>query len=193
METHRWTHYPIRFNRKNRMVYVFCFDGVVRSAKWDDLFFTFGRCEWLGVQEWDIRGHALKADKKTVEWTFALHGQSPDKLDLMQYWEFVRRYMEEGPASVHDDVLWCHDIATTREKTWKAGYDVLNLTYGNKFLNSLFTWPAAFVRQYVMKTGKIPVWPDEIEAQCQIDPDDPYALDASNNTGELTRADTVIC
>ncbi|MEQ4639306.1 hypothetical protein AB7Y49_16655, partial [Providencia vermicola] len=35
-----WTHYPIRFDRKNRLVHAHRHDGSVFSARWDDLFFT---------------------------------------------------------------------------------------------------------------------------------------------------------
>ena len=193
-EAYRWTHFPIRFNRKNRMVYVFCFDGVVRSAKWDDLFFTFGRCEWIGVQEWEIRGHALKADKETVEWSFALHGESPIPRELKMYWEFVRRYMEEGSASVHDEVFWCHDIVTKCE-TYQVGLEVLRLELDWKIYRTILApalWFLALARQYVMKTSKIPVWPDEVEAQCKIEPNDAYVIDASNNPDRFPYKGSVI-
>lgn len=184
-ESFRWTHYPIRFNRRNRMVYVFCFDGVVRSAKWDDLFFTLGRFEWTpGGSIWDIRAHALKADRETVEWTFALPCDSEYIHQLKMFWEFVRRYMEEGPASVHDGVLWCHDIATQRE-TYHAGLDALYQTFNGQPFYQIAGAPIfrliALGRSFVMKTSKTPVWPDEVEAQCKVDPADPYLLDASNN------------
>ncbi|EMY6303578.1 hypothetical protein ABCS69_003959, partial [Providencia stuartii] len=34
-----WTHYPIRFDRKNQLVHAHHHDGSVFSARWDDLFF----------------------------------------------------------------------------------------------------------------------------------------------------------
>jgi hypothetical protein len=193
-EAYCWTHYPIRFNRKNRMVYVFGFAGIVRSAKWDDLFFTLGRSEFVMKQQWDIRGHVLKADKETVEWSFALHGESPIPRKLKMYWEFVRRYMEEGPASVHDEVFWCHDIATKRE-TFRVGRDVVQLQEGRGLLEKiffLFFWSAALARSFVMRTSKIPVWPDEVEALCKIEPNDAYVIDASNNPDRFPYKGSVI-
>ncbi|RQS18427.1 hypothetical protein DIE06_14175, partial [Burkholderia sp. Bp8998] len=72
-EAFLWTHFPIRFNYKNRMVYVFRRNGTVLKAKWDDIFFTLGRCERMaGRQNWDIRGHILDKDGETVRETFAL-------------------------------------------------------------------------------------------------------------------------
>jgi hypothetical protein len=32
-----------------------------------------------------------------------------------------------------------------------------------------------------MRTSKIPAWPEDIEAACAVDPNDPYIRDASNN------------
>jgi hypothetical protein len=55
----------------------------------------------------------------------------------------------------------------------------------------VFIFPILFVlvlvffslpRYMAMLTSKIPVWPKEIEAQCQIAEDDPYRLDESNNS-----------
>lgn len=188
-ESFRWTHFPIRFNYRNRMVYVFCLDGVIRSARWEDLFFTLGRCERtvLGPR-WDIRGHALKADRETVEWTFALRADGVDVQQLQHIWEFVRRYMEEGPATVYRDVFWCHDIATKRE-TYRAGLDVLYLTFNGlpisqKVLSPVF-WLIAIGRLFVMKTSRIPQWPAEIEAQCAVDAFDPYQRTAAQNPDRI--------
>jgi hypothetical protein len=36
-----------------------------------------------------------------------------------------------------------------------------------------------------MRTSKIPVWPAEIEAACQVDPFDPYLRDASRNPKKI--------
>ncbi|ACC76025.1 DUF6708 domain-containing protein [Paraburkholderia phymatum] len=188
-ESFRWTHFPIRFNYRNRMVYVFCLDGVIRSARWDDLFFTLGRCERTAAgQRWDIRGHALKADRETVEWTFALRADGVDVQQLRHIWEFVRRYMEEGPSTVYRDVFWCHDIAAKRE-TYRAGLDVLYLTFNGlpisqKVLTPVF-WLIAIGRSFVMKTSRIPEWPAEIEAQCAVDGFDPYQRTAVQNPDRI--------
>jgi len=188
-ESFRWTHFPIRFNYRNRMVYVFCLDGVIRSARWDDLFFTLGRCEKTPAgYRWDIRGHALKADRETVEWTFALRADGVDIQQLRHIWEFVRRYMEDGPAAVYRDVFWCHDIATKRE-TYRAGLDVLFLTFnGLPVAQKLFApifWLVALGRWFVMKTSRIPQWPAEIEAQCAVDAFDPYQRTAAQNPEKI--------
>ncbi|MDR5739549.1 MULTISPECIES: DUF6708 domain-containing protein [unclassified Caballeronia] len=189
-ESFRWTHFPIRFNYRNRMVYVFCLDGVVRSAKWDDLFFTLGRGQRMpsGRYVWDIRGHALKADRETVEWTFALRGDSLDPQQLKHVWEFVRRYMEEGPASVYRDVLWCHDIATKKE-TFRAGLNVLFLMFNGlpilQWISAPMLWLTAVGRWFAMKTSKIPRWPADVEAKCSVDAFDPYRRTAAQNPAKI--------
>lgn len=42
-ESFAYTHYPIRFNRKTRMVYVFRTNGTFLSIAWDKLFFTLAK------------------------------------------------------------------------------------------------------------------------------------------------------
>jgi hypothetical protein len=38
-------------------------------------------------------------------------------------------------------------------------------------------------RVIAMPTCKIPVWPQEIEEECKIEPDDPYIRDAQHLAG----------
>jgi hypothetical protein len=206
-ESFRWTHFPIRFNCRNRMVYVFRPDGTVLKAKWNKILFTLGRCQRIsGSQNWDIRGHVLDKDRETVLATFALPGDSTEIEELKQTWEFFRRYMEEGPASVYRDVYWCQDIVGQRE-TYKAG--LRNLLFpGNGFrfnssllegfafycllflraLTMLF-FPVVVVvslgRWFAMRTSKTPAWPAEVEAQCAVDAFDPYRRDASHNPEKI--------
>lgn len=60
-EWFKWTHYPIRFNRVNKMVYVFRTDGTVLSAPWKAVYFVRDR-EPGPLNEWTIRGHILDDD-----------------------------------------------------------------------------------------------------------------------------------
>ena len=188
-ESFRWTHFPIRFNYRTRMVYVFQTNGTVLQAKWDDIFFTLGRCKrMVGVQNWDIRGHVLDADGETVRETFALPGDDTSIDQLKHGWEFFRRYMEDGPATIYRDIYWCHDIATRRE-SYKAGLATLFFWFNGhpiaQILSSPFSFFDSLGRWFAMRTSKIPVWPDEIEAQCAIDSFDPYLRDASRNPDRI--------
>ncbi|MBP0711864.1 DUF6708 domain-containing protein [Burkholderia sola] len=188
-ESFSWTHFPIRFNYKNRMVYVFRRNGTVMEAKWDDIFFTLGRCERMaGWQNWDVRAHVLDMDGETVRETFALPGDTMLVDQLKHGWEFIRRYMEEGPASVYRDVYWCHDIAKRREK-YKVGLRYMFFSLNGQPIGQILLSPVFFVgslgRWFAMRTSKIPEWPTEIEAACQVDFFDPYLRDASRNPEKI--------
>jgi len=182
-EFNRFTHYPIRFNRKNRMVYVTRLDGTVMAESWDKLFFGLADLEQTEPGFCDIRGHRLAEDGRTVLETFAIpiYGHMDDK-NLYCLWEFIRRYMQEGPQAFMDDLEIIMDVSDRRETLWN-GYCRLATEDATKGLDIVF-FPVNFWyaigRWIAMHTSKIPVWPAEVEAECQIDPDDPYIRDRDN-------------
>ena len=199
------THYPIRLNRRNRMVYVYRMNGTVLRARWDDIFFTIARAgRAFGIQSWDIRAHILGSDGETVRATFALPADDPDikarnisreeqedgRL-LMHTWEFFRRYMEEGPESIYPKVRWCHDITDKREKYRVGLRYVFYDTAGAGIFNivvSPFYFLLSLGRWIVMHTSRIPKWPADVEAECAVDKDDPYIKDASSNPAKVPTA-----
>src|SRR5690606_33940011 len=62
LEAFRWTHYPIRLNRKTRQVHVFRQDGTVLTAPWDELFLHVGHSNPpMAGEELDVRAHVLDA------------------------------------------------------------------------------------------------------------------------------------
>jgi len=194
-ESFTYTHYPIRLNRKNRMVYVFRRNGTVMSASWDDLFFTFDKGGYdsvLRAVNWNIRGHLLDADGVTVKETFAFPIYSTKKDELLNYWEFVRRYMEEGPAKLigsgEGQVEICHPIADRKES---FGWG-MQLIYSHMarvpimfWIFSPFLTLIGLARYLANLTCDVPVWPKSVESACVIDPGDPYARDARNNPPNL--------
>ena len=181
----RFTHYPIRLNRKTKSVYLFRTNGTVMSAPWNEIFFCIadlqrGNCE--------IQGHVLDKDGITVKETFAFPVTgvgTADRDQLPRYWEFVRRYMEDGPQSVAKHIEFCLPIASQREgftdgfhrMHWKSAGAPFPIMIGMLLLY-LASYPG---RWLAMRTSKLPVWPAEIEAVCTIDPADPYRKDASTN------------
>jgi hypothetical protein len=178
-ECFRYTHYPIRFNRQTRMVHVFRVDGTVLSVPWDKVFFCLGRL--YQARFWSIQGHVLADDGITVLETFSLsifgYGER-DREVLKHVWEYVRRYMEEGPAYLSDRMKAVLPIADAREsfmfglhRTMSAESLLLVPVY-------LFIYPFRWI---AMHTSKIPRWPQAIEAQCRSEPGDPYLRDASMN------------
>ncbi|OHX20101.1 DUF6708 domain-containing protein [Chromobacterium sphagni] len=177
-----YTHYPIRFNRKTRMVHVFRQDGTVLSAKWEKIFFTQIPVTY-GM--WDMVGHVLDEDGVTVRETFGLPAcamGSWGRERAKGYWEFIRRYMEEGPASVSDVISGCLPIKDKKE-TLAFSFERIAASLGS-YLNAFILFYYIFYpgRMIAMHFSKIPRWPAEIEAQCQrLDGHDPFFKDASMN------------
>lgn len=184
-EAFAYTHYPIRFNRKTRMVYVFRLDGTVLSVPWDEVFFCLGA---LPQTRWEIQGHVLAEDGKTVCETFAAFPQTAlgaiERGQLLRHWEFIRRYMEEGPRDAYERARVCLPIATQREPI-AFGFHRMHVEAGTNVALSLAFAVMALVtlpgRWFAMRTSKIPVWPHEIENACRVAPGDPYVRDASMN------------
>lgn len=175
------TYYPIRLNHQTRMVHVMRFDGSVLSVKWDKVFFT--QVKRLG-NTWDMVGHVLANDKTTVLETFGLPGLvygSRDRETIKGYWEFLRRYMEDGPASVVDNITCCPPIKDKKE-TMVFRYQRLAFTFGPLHPGILLGFCFYPGRWLAMRFSKIPQWPSEIEAECPRPPQpDPYFRDASIN------------
>lgn len=187
-----YTHYPIRMNRKSRMVYVFRLDGTVLSVSWDKLFFCLSKC--TSPNQWDIRGHVLDKDGVTVLETFSLTdwdfgSAARVQNHLRRYWEFVRRYMEEGAGSVSGLVQFCMPIDAKRESL-RVGFErMFAIAAGQPFPVVWFmaVMAALFLpgRWFAMRTSKIPVWPAEVEAACRVEANDPYIKDGSINPPDL--------
>jgi len=189
-ESFAYTHYPIRLNRITRMIHYFRFTGEVASVPWDDVFFTIG----LGSSLWSVRGHVLADDKVTVLDTFSLshigmiYSHEPDPATgqfhredyVRPHWEFIRRYMEEGPQELVQGVQFCLPISDRRE-TLKAGFRRLLLNFSGEaaittiLMSPLYAW-MLIGRRIAVMTSKIPQWPAEIDAVCRVAPDDPYAI-----------------
>ncbi len=188
-ESFAYTHYPIRLNRQNRTIYVFRFDGSVLAAKWDDLFFALGRGAHLShKQEWDIRGHVLGADSKTVLETFVFSVHADDQELVRQHWEFLRRYMEDGPQAAAALVRIFIAVADQRESA-KLGFYRLwaNLGFGTilGFVFLPLVVPLWLGRLFAMRTSQVPVWPDEVKTACSIAASDPYERDERHNPRDM--------
>jgi len=196
-ELFRHTHYPIRFNRKNRMVYVTRLDGTVMAESWDKLFFTEGQCggRAIGFGEIrDVRGHRLAEDGNTVLDSFALPYYSDVKFNFrFCLWEFIRIYMENGPADLMRRVEKVNDVADRREgfmTGWKLHHNFIfnHVGFLAYVVFPITLWYAAG-RWIAMRTSKIPVWPSEVESACLIEPNDPYIIDRDHPPVELDEPD----
>lgn len=190
-EMFAYTHYPIRLNRATRTVNVFRTDGTVLSTPWDAIFFTMAPVDQL-YKFWNILGHVLDEDKLNIKESFALSitsDGSQEGIDTMRsHWEFVRRYMEEGPSSVNSQVQFCMPINRRRETLRVAANRMLaNSTGGGtwslplRLFSFLFNSMVIPFRYIAMHTSRIPRWPSDIETKSKIHDDDPYAITGSKS------------
>jgi len=195
-----FTHYPIRLNRKTRMVHVHRTDGTTLSTPWDAVFFTLGYMpQW---NESEVRGHILDTDGVTVKETFGLgvvgamsaaDRAAPEgkrSIDVvLAHWEFVRRYMEEGPQSISDQIQFCMPVAVGKESAKGSFERMFANMSGAPIIAFIVMCPFLLLfsvgRVIAMKTSKIPVWPREILASSSMPDDDPYAI-TGDDKGERT-------
>lgn len=188
-ESFAFTHYPIRFNRKSRRVHVFQTDGNTFSASWDDVYFTMSQVDSVH-KFWNIFGHILDKDRAIVLQTFTLSvsgsGDAEGLYLMKSHWEFVRRYMEDGPKAVNRQVQFCLPISERRESFM---FDVHRLLANNSvtsrvlfpliLLSAIFDIITAPFRYFAIRTSKIPQWPISVETDCTIEADDPYAIEGT--------------
>jgi len=190
-ESFAYTHYPIRFNRKTRMVHAFRTDGTILSVPWSKVFFTLSQVDHF-YRYWNVLGHVICDEKNVVRESFSLSisdvGNSDGVLVLKSHWEFIRRYMEHGPAEIEGQVQFCLPISEKRESFIFGVHRLL----GNNSGTPLLMWPVMLTsmvfdlatapfRYFAMRTSKIPKWPEEVEATCVVEPDDPYAIVGAPN------------
>lgn len=182
-----YTHYPIRFNRQNRQVYVFRRDGTTLKVAWDKIVWTiYGHN--IGTRDLFVTGHVMADDKKTIKETFALSttdAGAPGEQNLKSLFEFFRRYMEEGPGPVLDalkptPLIMLPGIDKEKE-TWRFGWEVLTLSLNGMLLLQIvmqvLIFPMSLFRWIVMCTSKIPHWPQWVEDECRIGSGDPWVRD----------------
>lgn len=96
------------------------------------------------------------------------------------HWEFIRRYMEDGPGSIAGQVQFCMPIDRCKERAINGFHRIMANFSGGSFILIAIMFPfcalIALFRALAMITSKIPQWPEEIEAVNVIDTDDPYAI-----------------
>ena len=184
-ECFRYTHAPIRFNRKNRKAYIFRWDGTVLEAEWDKLHFVTASG---GLGEFKIGCVILGEDGVTIRDTYILPSISDrDERFLYAQFEFVRRYMEEPDELPHlagqvEHVMAIYD----RRESWYMGFQRLYVGFGGGAY--WFLVPVAFPLALLFSLGRwvathtcvIPRWPAEVEAECAVEPNDPYLRDRNH-------------
>lgn len=183
-----YTHYPIRLNRQNRQVYAFRRDGTVFKAGWDDLYWTIYKATHVGGGDVNVMGHLLDKDGVTVKESIALSEVSigregEDKVKTQ--FEFFRRYMEDGPGPVLEALkptpLIMLPGIDKKKESWRFGWERITLHENGSMIGmvlyQVIALPMSLFRWIVMRTSKIPQWPQWVEDECRIDPDDPWIRD----------------
>ncbi|MCW0087883.1 hypothetical protein OIV70_08945 [Burkholderia pseudomallei] len=183
-----FVYYPIRFNRRTRKVYVFRDkrDGGILTVPWDSVFFHIGRGTDMKFLR-DIRGEVMEGD--IVKDTFALGHCAESDRPVLEMWEFIRRYMEEGPEAVAKVPLDKYvelSVAPTLKNCLISAVGFTNATTPTKrILLSPFIGLFTLVRWLVFKTCKEPQFPPEIEAECRVEPNDPNVWPIPASIGEF--------
>jgi len=185
LESFNYTHYPMIFNRKTRMVHVFLPQrkGEILSVPWDELYFSFTRKG--NSPNFRVGGHKLAVDGETVLETFWLptDDEFNSPFRFLQ-WEFVRQYMEGNNtqvAALANTVMEVASVDGRRETVFESFWQAW-ASFGGRHLHiALIASPLILAttigRQIAMWTSKKPRWPKEILDTCQFSPNDPNLRD----------------
>lgn len=194
-EAWRWTHYPMRLNRKTRKVHVFRQDGTVLTVPWDQLHIFRGEARSpLAGTTYDLRAHVLDSDGETVLETFSLGYTFPSRKDSMdKFWAFLQPYMD-APDGV--ERAYRHLRGSSREPGYLMPIDDRKEGWRWSVVRTyapLGHWPwlqllaspvwslTVIGRVFAMATSRQPEWPVEVAQTNQIDSDDPYVLTWRDN------------
>ena len=180
-----YTHYPIRFNRINRKVYLFRHNknNGVMTLDWDKVHWCVGRGRDVGHYIYELRGHVLD-DNGIVRYTFAVGQYRESHVEILQHWEMIRLYMEDSPAALPYPPL----ALTLSTRPTLRNCMLLNMSWlGAHLSKAVFILSVlwGFFRWLALKTCREPLWPNEVEAQCQIPANDPYQQKEPITAGDI--------
>jgi hypothetical protein len=180
-----YTHYPVRFNRHNRKIYVFKHNGPdgVQELNWDEGFWFVGYND--ADRDYDIRCHVVDSDG-IIRHTFGVARSSETETEALQHWEMIRRYMEEPLSTLPFPPL---RLYLTTTPTWRNCFIIQVGSMGGISKYMLLSLPWAFFRWISQKTCRHPNWPDWVEVDCQIPPEDPFRLSEPVIAGESIPCD----
>ena len=208
-ELFSYTYLPIRFNRKTRKVYVRQANRQVQVFEWDDLKFYMATTYKDGG---DVRGITLADDGVTITGMFSLPFVYLSASDYLVYhFEFVRRYMEGDDKQIEEvknAIRYVHPVHEKRETPLESFQrtfiDLLNSYDNLEYSKQAFepdigtaailipTWLRYLGRLLSINTSITPKFSSEIEAECQIDPNDPYDLNKNLPEGNIEDANQPI-
>ncbi|MDR2851560.1 MAG: hypothetical protein LBV61_00630, partial [Burkholderiaceae bacterium] len=106
-------------------------------------------------------------------------------------WEFIRRYMDEGPQAVADHPMARYVSLSVTPTIKNCMLFAMNYTGAYTPLKRVLFWPFLWlftlVRWLIFYTCKKPVFPEEIEATCKVDEDDPNIWPIPASAGQFAQ------
>ncbi|HHX4057692.1 MAG: DUF6708 domain-containing protein [Burkholderia contaminans] len=165
-----YTYKPIRLVRSTRKVHVFRHNGPggVWSLDWDKMVF----CLKKGGVNWGVLGYLPDANGQVTHAFYLgavmpVHpkGIGPDE-PLLAHWEYFRRYMEEGPASVSAPDVFL-PIENRREPFLYGVYRLWQMFGPFAVLFAPVTTLAGLFRWLAMRMSRLPRWPEEVAANAR--------------------------
>src|SRR5699024_7310053 len=172
-----YTAYPVRFNRKNRKIYVFRppKEGGVQVFSWDEVNFYINRVN--NHPHRHLIGHVMEGDY--IKFSFVVGMAHVEDEIIKEIWEFIYRYMEEGPKKINPKY-----ILLTIKPSWLSHYRLSFLRFGlpigafliGQIILLPLIGPLIALRWLILKTCKTPTWPDWVKQECNTVENDPYNL-----------------
>jgi hypothetical protein len=179
-------HIPIRFNRATRKVY-FHWKGTTYIEDWDTLRAYFKmqvgvsgvgapiRDPQINIEFHDAQGNAF-----TVFVVGTERLGLTDEEQAATFWEYIRRYMEEGPQSVpapdldvwnpaeKSELLKLHwPLPVLRSTSWWWWPLDLLLWFPLRVVWFLITYPTEVLYYHLAKRMAVNPFPEEMEAPCR--------------------------
>lgn len=164
----RYTHYPVRFNRANRTVYVFTGGpGGYVDVPFDEAFFFIHEdCGTAAnsARTYDLRMHILR-DGKIIH-TVAIGSDGGGSAGIvLAHWEMIRRFMDEGIASLPFPPL---GIFASSQVSLKNAFIIPFAVLPGvlSWILSPFLILIGVCRYIALATSRRPIWPGPVDAAC---------------------------
>lgn len=190
-----YNYYPIRFNRINKKVYVYDVSGQIFIGDWNKIDFILN--SRLGGYEgtfWEVKGF-IKDNKDLIVYTFAFALSKNKKQEILEIWEFIKEYMNNGPEKLYfnkkvagvihrlpaEKLSYCLNIEVHPESL-ETSKEIVALDYQREirsFYSRAMIKILGNTRNKFIRADKQPKWPQNVENECQVDATDPYVVDAS--------------
>lgn len=180
----RKTHYPMRFNRRDRKVYAWSQDMDVVTMNWDDIQFYTSEAtksqDRRGMSREEIRGYVRDRNGNMLyHLVFFKYEGLKGMQGVLEIWELVRRYMEEpdGHIQAYQVEQRLLDLDGKRESFIHSLIQATQVLADSRAVQLIFApmvmW-AGTGRIIAKWTCRVPRWPEWVEEKCRIDPNDPY-------------------